>query len=131
MQTNQLTKEEIILKSKELANSINHSSESFTELTADFLTKNNKEEIGSNALAYKSLVIDLFALLSNPNISSLLEKRSADEMGPFLKNLFNYLDLVEMEHEQIQKYYDFIRLSKYSGGITENDLNYYIQEYSN
>lgn len=131
MQTNQLSREEISLKSKELAKSINPSSEFFTEYTINFLTKNGHNDITTTTTVYKSLIIDLLSILSNPEISNHLEKCSKDSMGPFLKSLFTYLDMVEIQDEQIQKYCDFIRLSKYSGGISENDLNYYIQDYSN
>lgn len=74
---------------------------------------------------YSWLMVSIMSLLTNPDISSRLEKYDRENAGAMLLKLVDFFN--GMKHTDI--FFDYLTLNSYCGIMTEDSLKWYEAKY--
>lgn len=99
-----------------------------SELLWSLLDNKRKEPIDT-IVGIKESLLEIAFLLTNPDLSSKLHSYTQKHVGDHLKKMVDFFDSMLINSNEIEYYFDYMRLKYYSGSIEEDELTHYIQEY--
>lgn len=99
-----------------------------SELLWSLLDNKSKEPIDT-IVGIKESLLEIAFLLTNPDLSSKLDSYTQKNVGDHLKKLVDFFDTMRIYSNEIQYYFDYMRLKYYSASIEADELTHYIEEY--
>lgn len=120
----QQTTKSVILQAKELANEIYSKSDSIRraddEINEELFNLIGESGGKFESFIYKNMLVKLMSIICEPAVSEKLDRWDRENVGKVLFNMYEFFE--RLESMEVDKYVDWIYLSRFSGSMTEKEL---------